>query len=183
MRNFRVFLMLWLVSGLPAWGQSSLNFATLKNDTEVFERIIDARLKQVFSNPFVISGSPQASYLQGYGVVVTFELNIHRSTIRTPFGEMVAPQQTGTARPRDAQIAQVQDIMIQCLSEHSKFIKQLNAHDQISLSARIEDRNELDPVKRRTLLVITSTRDDVELLAMQKITEEEFRGRMHILRY
>jgi hypothetical protein len=168
----------------PGWTQNRLDLVALKGDTLVFERILDERLKLGFSNPFAITDNPQAAYLQGYGVVVSFHLNINRYSIRTPFGEVQAPQEGKYSREkREEQLSRVRDIAIQCLADYSRAIKQLSAHDRISVSAHIEDRNELDPVRRRTIMIVTATRDDVDLLAMRKISEQDFRKRVTILEY
>ncbi|MFQ5739457.1 MAG: hypothetical protein ACE5JX_10645 [Acidobacteriota bacterium] len=177
------------LSGLWGHAQNSLNFATLKKDTQVFEKIVDERLKQDFSNPFAITDNPQATYLQGYGVVVSFHLNINRATIRTPWGQIAAPRKLGElstareARRVASQLGRVRAIMIQCLADFGSSIKQLGGHDRISISARIEDRNELDPLRRRTVVVVTASKDDVDLLRMNRISADKFKERVHILEY
>lgn len=179
-------------AGLTLHAQSMLDFQSLKRDTQVFEKIVDQRLKQDFTNPFAITNDPQAAYLQGYGVVVQFHLNINRASIRTPFGEVDAPQR-GAGRgvlgakpgvdPKKAQLEKVREILVECLANYAGAIKQLNAHDRISISAHIEDRNELDPVLRKTVMVVTSTRDDIDLLAMRKLSAQEFRRKVQVLEY
>ncbi len=171
------------------FSQNRLDFVTLKKDAQVFERIVDERLRQAFSDPFAIVVRPQAFYLQGYGVVVSFQLNINRGRIRTPFGEIDAP--TRYNRDEDAvdggqrrkQFQRIKEIVIDCLADYSGSIKQLGGHDRVSISAQIEDRNELNPSRRRMVLVVTTTRDDVDLLGMRRIELEEFRQRLHILEY
>ncbi len=175
------------------WGQQSLNMLSLKRDTQVFERVIDERLRQAFSSPFALTSDPHAAYLQGYGVVVSFQLNINRATIRTPFGEVEAPQiyrgANGTpasayvAGKRDEQLKRVREILIECLEDYSRAIKQLSAHDRISISAHIEDRNELDPERKRIVLVVSTSRDDVDLLTLDKISREKFLERLLVLEY
>ncbi len=181
-----------LLAGAGLQAQSMLDFQSLKRDTQVFERIVDERLKQDFSNPFAITGDPQAAYLQGYGVVVQFHLNINRARIRTPFGEIDAPQRLGGRSvlsgkpgndPKKEQLTKVREILMDCLANYAGAIKQLNAHDRISISAHIEDRNELDPVLRKTVIVVTATRDDIDLLAMRKLSNNEFRSKVQVLQY
>lgn len=184
MRQFLGMLLLPLLMTTAGWAQSGLNLSTLKGDTLVFERILDERLKLGFSNPFAITDNPQAAYLQGYGVVISFHLNINRYTVRTPFGEVQPPIEGAyTREKREEQLERVKNIAVQCLADYSAAIKQLSAHDHVSISAHVEDRNELDPVKRRTILIVTVKRDDVDLLAMRKITPKVFRERVSILEY
>ena len=176
-----VFLVAVMFEGL-GFSQARLNLTELKQDTHVFERIVDERVKLNFTNPFAITGSPQASYMQGYGVMVTFRLRIDRGKIRLPFGEIDAPNKLNKVAVKK-KIEKVRKILSDCLATHAGSIKQLGAHDRISISAHIEDRNELDPIKRRRVLVITTTKDDADLLTMRKITQDEFMKRLHVLDY
>lgn len=179
-----------LMSATAAQAQSMLDFHTLKRDTQVFEKIVDERLKQDFSDPFALTGDSQASYLQGYGVVVQFHLNINRGRIRTPFGEVDPPAREGragnsrsSADSKKQQLEKIKSILVECLANYAGAIKQLNAHDRITISAHVEDRNELDPTLRKTVLVITAARDDVDLLAMRKISDRQFRDKIQVLQY
>ena len=192
MRQFAKFVGAVCIAGLTLNAQSMLDFHSLKRDTQVFERIVDERLKQDFTNPFAITGDPQAAYLQGYGVVVQFHLNINRNRIRTPFGEIDAPPRIAGRNvlnaksgidPKKEQLGKVRGILVDCLANYAGAIKQLNAHDRISITAHIEDRNELDPVMRKTVMVVTATRDDIDLLAMRKLSTEEFRRKVQVLEY
>ena len=183
MRKTLIFLVLAAaMPAVPAFAQARLNMIELKQDAHVFEKILDERLKLNFTNPFAITASPMATYMQGYGVVVTFHLRIDRGRIRLPFGEIDAPDKLNREAVKK-QIQKVRLILSECLSTHAGSIKQLGAHDRISISAHIEDRNELDPLQRRHVLVITTTKDDADLLAMRRITDEEFLSRLHVVDY
>lgn len=171
-------------------GQKAMNMSVLKQDAQVFERILDERLRQSFSNPFAITGDPQASYLQGYGLVVSFHININRARVRTPFGERDVAGRSGSAHAgelggesKEEQLRKIRELMIDCLGQYAAAIQQLNAHDRVSLSAHVEDRNELDPARRKTVVVVTAGRDDVDLFAMRRISQSQFRQRLHILQY
>ena len=181
----RFLILYFIVFGatLPgAMGQARLNFVHLKQDGQVFEKIVDERIKLNFKDPFALAAPAQAVYLQGYGVSVAFHLRVNRSKIRLPFGEVDAPARIA-AEQIEKQVEKVEQILVECLSTNSATIGQLNAHDKIPISAHIEDRNELDPAERRKVLVVTTTKDDAELLAMRKISPQVFRERLHVLRY
>ncbi len=182
MRNTLLVFFAICVLESPALGQARLNFTDLKQDTHVFEKIVDERIKLNFTNPFAMTANSQASYMQGYGVVVTFHLRIDRAKIRLPFDEMDAPNKLNS-KEVEKKIRKVREILIECLSTHADSIKQLGAHDKISISAHIEDRNELDPIRRIRVLVVTTTKDNADLLAMRQITPGEFRERLHVLNY
>jgi len=168
-------------SGLAS-AQQSQNLALLKRDTQILERIVYEVLKQSFKNPFAITAEPKGAYLQGFGVVVSFQLNVNRAKIRTPFGDLNAPKAAGE-RSKAEQIRLVKDSMRQCLADYGQSIKQLGPHDRIAVQAHVVDRNELDPAKSTTVLVLTCTKDDVNLLATGKLSLEKFKERVHVLEY
>ncbi len=179
----RVLLAVLLVgfSGLAS-AQQSQNLALLKRDTQILERIVYEVLKQNFKNPFAITAEPRGAYLQGFGVTVSFQLNINRAKIRTPFGELNAPKTVGELSKAE-QIRLVKESMTQCLADYGQTIKQLGPHDHIAVQAHIVDRNELDPAKSTTVVVLTCTKDDVNLLATGKLTSDKFKERVHVLEY
>ena len=139
-------------------------------------------LKQNFSDPYAVTGEPKGTYLQGYGVVVSFQLNINRATLRTPFGEMDIPR-AERERSKDEQIRMVKESMIQCLAEYGSALKQLAGHDRITISAHVEDRNELDPAKKTSVLVFTAGKDDIDLYTMKRLSFDKFKERVHALQY
>ncbi len=165
-----------------AYGQKSLNQALLKREAQIFEDIVHNVLKQNFTNPFAISNAPRGTYLQGYGVVFFFHLNLNRGKIRTPFGEIDTPRRMKN-RSKGEQIRLVKETMIGCLADYGGTIKQLGRQDSISISAHLEDRSELDPTKSTTVLVLTASKIDVDLVAMRKIPLKTFKDRVHILQY
>ncbi len=176
-----------LLAASALGAQNAMDMSMLKQDTQVFERILDEKLRQSFSHPYAVTGGPQASYLQGYGLVISFHLNVNRARVRTPFGEMEVSGRTTPSdlesRSRDEQLRRVREVIVESLLQYAAAIQQLNAHDRVSISAHIEDRNELDPMRRKTVLVVTASRDDVDLVSMRRISSRQFRERVHVLEY
>jgi hypothetical protein len=165
-----------------ASAQQSHNLVLLKKDTQILERIVHEILKQNFPDPFALTAEPRGAYLQGYGVTLSFQLNINRAKIRTLFGEMTAPKSMGQ-KTKDQQLHLLKDIMIQCLADYGLTVKQLAPHDRITIQAHVQDRNELDPAKNNTVIVLTASKDDINLLATRRLTDDQFKERVHILEY
>ena len=190
-----VVLMCLLSSG-TGLAQQSLRLDLLKRDTQIFESIVRGVLKQSFADPFAVAAEPRGAYLQGYGVVFTFQITVGRTKIRTPFGDIDPRQLRGaagnqrgggksgkaTSRVRD-QLGVMKESMIQTLQDYGSTIKQLGGHDHISITAYVKDRSVLDEMKSSKVLVLTATKDDVDLVAMKKISPESFKGRVHIVEY
>lgn len=183
MRTFFIWTLLFSFApcaALSAPPQKSLNLARLKSDTRIFESVVKEVLKQHFSNPLAITAEPRATFLKGYGVVVTFQASLSRARIRTPFGEMPVGR---NVKSQQQQVKTIKEAMIQCLADYGASIKQLGPQDRISISGSLEDGGELDPAKSRTTLILTVTREDVDLYAMRKINLSHFQQRVTVTEY
>lgn len=173
-------LLVLLLSGTPTLALD-LDLELLKKNTQIFERIVGEILTQNFPNPFALTGQAEGSYVQGYGVVVSFHLNINRSRIRTPFGEI--PARTDGQPSKAEQLNLLRESMIRCLADYGSAFKQLEAQDRVSINAHVEDRNELDATKKRTIVVISTSKEDLDLYGTEKITFEQFEDRIEVLQY
>lgn len=186
MKKARIVLLLGTVLTLtPLLAQQRLNMRLLKSDTQIFEGIVRDVIKQDFTHPYALESGPLTSYLQGYGIVVSFHLNINRANIRLPFTKSGGIE-TSEQRPEgsmEKQIELVKSKMIDCLADYGSSIKQLSGHDRISISAHVEDRSELDPKKNKAVIVLTALKDEIDLLAMRKISPEDFRSKLSIVQY
>ncbi len=174
---------LWvlLLTGSTALAVPDLDLGQLKKNTQIFERIVGEILTQTFPNPFALTGQVEGSYVQGYGVVVSFHLNINRSRIRTPFGEI--PARTEGPRSNAEQLNVLRESMVRCLADYGSAFKQLEAEERISINAHVEDRNELDATKKTTIVVISTSKQDLDLLTTEKISFEQFEDRIRVLQY
>ena len=158
------------------------SLAQLKKETQIFEGVIEEILRQNFSNPYAIEGEPKAAYLQSYGVVVSFYLRINRGTIRTFFGESKNPLVSAPGS-KERQVQTVRSSMIDALADFGDTLKRLDGTDRIAICAHIEDRNELDESKNRSILVVSVKKDDIEQFSMKSITLDEFKSRTEVLQY
>lgn len=173
------------LNGASALGQLEVQkgeLSNLKKNSQIFERIIGEILRQNFDNPFAIAAEPQAAYLPGYGVALSFHLRINRGTIRGFYGEIKNPL-AGDARSKAEQLEVVRKAMLQALADYGNTIKELGSKERISICAHVEDRNELDPSRNRTDIILSAAKSDVDLYAMKKISIEEFSQRVEVVEY
>ena len=154
----------------------------LKKDARVFERIVTEVLRQNFENPFAIAADPQAAYLPGYGVVISFQLKLNRSTIRGFSGDILNPS-VSDGRTTEEQIELVRQTVIRSLADYASTLKHLRSDERVAICAHIEDRNELDPLKKRTDIVGSSTKGDIDDYVTRKINLDEFKRRVQLLEY
>jgi hypothetical protein len=175
-------LMILLFAPGAALAQQNINLTLLKRDTQIFEGIITQLLKQHFTDPFALTAEPKGVYLQGYGIAVSFHVSVNRARIRSPWDPIRNPR--APAQPtKEAQIELIKQTMIQSLADYANSIKQLGAHENITIAAHIEDRHELNPEKSRTVITMTVTKDNVNLLAMKRINLDGFKQRINVTQY
>lgn len=158
----------------------SLDMDQLKRDTQVFEGIVSSVLRQNFEF-FEIDAEPKAAYLDGFGIAVDFRLKVNRSSIRTPFGER--PTGQSEARTLRQHIQTVRASMVRILAEYGASIKQLEPDQRIAITAHIQDRKVIDPVEASTVLVLSASVEDVELVSQRKLSLGGFGQRVTITEY
>ena len=178
-------LAFFLFTGVSGYAQElpgTESLAQLKKESRIFESIIEEVLKQHFNHPFAIAGKPKATYLENYGVSVTFHLRINRGTIRT-FSEEVRNPLVNAPGSRKGQVKTVKTAMIDTLADFGGTLKKLLSQDRIAICAHVEDRNELDTSNNMSIVVVNVKKGDIEQFATKAITLEEFKQRVEVLEY
>ncbi len=178
-RQSILFLVLSL-AGTTVSSAADLDLMVLKKNTQVFEGIVHQILKHNFPSPFALTAEPEGSYLEGYGVVFFFHLNINRQGIRTPFGLIPSNEEK---RSKEEQLKILKDSMIRCLADHGNTFKQLSGQQRISINAHVEDRNELDSASKTTVVVISTSKENVDLFTTEKMSFEKFKEQTSVIEY
>jgi hypothetical protein len=154
----------------------------IKRDSRVFENIIGEVLRESFDNPFAIAAEPRAAFLQGYGLNVTFHLKINRGTIRGPWGEINNPW-TKQSQSKEEQVKGIKESMIQALADYGNTVKHLDPSHRITVCAHIEDLNELDKSKSRTVLILSVRKRDIVQYVTSRMNLEKFKKSVQVLEY
>ena len=118
----------------------------------------------------------------GYGVTVVFHLKINRGTVRTFYGAMKSTHLKGRAN-KEKQLELVRTAILETLTNFASTLKSLDSRERIALCAHIEDRNEIDTSNNRSIIVFSVEKNDVELLATEKIGLDDFKKRVQQLEY
>ena len=177
----RSILSVLLLASTTALAAGNPDLPLLKRNTRIFEGIVNEILKQNFPNPFALTREAEGAYLQDYGVVITFHLNINRAAIRTPFG--LIPARTDETRSKAEQLRILRDSMARCLGDYGATFKQLAGEELISISAHVEDRNELDSTKNITVVILSATKADVDSFTKGQISFEQFEEKVRVVEY
>ncbi len=165
----------------PADGEKIMQ---VKRDTALFSKIVGEVLKQSFDNPFALSEEPQGSYLEGYGVSISFLLRINRGSIRGIYGEVMYPEKSRNAgMSKEEQLELVKKITSRTIIDYGGTIRGLADNEHVSISAHIEDRNEWDPARKMTIIVISGTKKKINEMAQANLSDEERLRQLHTLEY
>lgn len=172
------------ISGVFGFAQNSEDetLKQIKRDSRVFENIINEVLRENFDNPFAIAAEPRAAFLKGYGLTVTFQVKVNRGSIRGPWGEIDNPW-TKQSTTKEDQISVIKKTMIQALADYGNTVKYLTRGDRITICAHIEDLNELDKTKARTVLLLSALRSNIQKYVTTQLTFEQFSQTLDILEY
>ncbi|MFB3068161.1 MAG: hypothetical protein ACE1ZI_02725, partial [Acidobacteriota bacterium] len=93
------------------------------------------------------------------------------------------PARTEEQLSKAEQLRVLKDAMVRGLADYGAAFKQLTPQNRLSISAHVEDRNELDSTKKTTVVVISTFKEDLDLLTTEKISFEQFKQRISILEY
>ncbi|MBI1747596.1 MAG: hypothetical protein HYR55_13555 [Acidobacteria bacterium] len=136
--------------------------SVMKKDILLFEKILDVKLSHIPNAMLAVVDRTKGVYLKGYGIVLTFLVNINRVVITTPFGERpVGKRQTAEEKRR--RIHEIREMLIQALKDNPGSFKQLTPSDAVVIVAHFEDSNELDDAKRHKTIVLKVFKRDLDV--------------------
>ncbi|GAB4232822.1 MAG: hypothetical protein Kow00109_05430 [Acidobacteriota bacterium] len=155
----------------------------IQRDSRVFEKIVAELLRQNFQNPFSIAAEPRSTYLPRYGLVLSFHLKLNRAVL-PGLGAGTERRPGGSGGDSiDRELAKVRDLMLRSLGEYGGTLKHLADGEWVSLCAYVEDRSQLDPVRRRHDLAVSVQRRWIDEYARGLISWEGFVERAEVLEY
>ncbi len=192
MRAFVTFLVAGFLNG-PLAAQASrppqesseikVDYAATRREIRNFEAVLTNVINSTFnSSSFALVQEPKGVYLQGYGVTVSFLINIHRAVLRTPFGDIRQGVDV-TPELKKRRIADLKDKLIKALLDNGDNLRQLKKDDFVTIVAFIEDRNFPDEPSENKTLVLSVLKKDLDELAHKDDRRAEFIQRMRIVEY
>ena len=156
----------------------------VKRDTELFSKILGEVLKHSFENPFAMGADPQGSYLEGYGISISFLLRINRGSIRGIYGEPRYRQNNrNDGLTKKEKLELVKKITSRTLVDYGGTIRGLNDVERISICAHIEDRNEWDSDKKMTVIVVSGSREEIIEMSKADLSDDDLLRQLNTLEY
>ncbi len=159
-----------------------IDYGIMQQDILKFELVVNEVVNGTFSSdPIVVVQKPKGAYLPGYGVTLSFTINIHRAVINTPFGQISRASVSPETKKR--RIEDLKEKLIRALQESGNDFRQLRKDDSISVIAFIEDRNFPDEPNENKTIVLSAFKKDLDEFGRRMDRLREFKQRMKIVEY
>jgi hypothetical protein len=162
--------------------ETKVDYGSVHRDIVSFEAVITNVVNSTFSSsPFAVVQKPKGVFIDGYGIMFSFLINIHTAVISTPFGAV----QRGGLAP-DVKLKRIEELkekLIRVMQDNSEVFRQLPKDDWITIVAYVEDRNIPDEPNANKTVVLSALRKDLDELGHRTDRLKEFRMRMKIVEY
>jgi hypothetical protein len=162
---------------------AKIDYATAQQDISRFEAAINAIISSTFpADSYAIVNRAKGAYLPGYGISLSFLINIHRGVINTPFGQVRSRAEVST----DLKIRRIEELkekLIRALQDNGDTFRQLRKDDCVTIVAFFEDRNLPDEPSANKTIVMSAYKKDLDELGHKIDRLKEFKQRMKIVEY
>lgn len=158
------------------------DYAALKRNIEVFEGILNTILAQNFPDPFTILEKPRGVYLDGYGALFSFEIDI--STVKQ--ATLFSPARATAEEEKKAfaeRLPKLKGVLQKTLADHGDSLAALSSGEQVAIAGHLFNSGVLSaPLTLKTVLVRTPKKNILDFKA-GRVTYEELKKRMEIVQY
>jgi len=191
-RRFLLNLLLLGIVTQSAWAQSvrgpqdtadfKVDYSVARREIQNVEGVIDKEISTTFSNPFALVQKTKGVYLQGYGVLFNFLVNIHRAVIETPFG-VVRRDKEINPEQKKRRIEELKEKLVRVLLDQGDNLKQVRKDESVTIVAFFEDRNFPDEENQNKTIILRAFKRDLDEMARKENRLKEFKQRMEIVEY
>ena len=184
-RAVMVGLACWL---LPLWtvrAQSPpSNLSALKGEMKVFEAVIDGTMAQTFAPPFGLLEKTKGTYLPGFGLAFSLEVNLYPMRAPNPFNStpLTKAELDEGQKAKLARIATIKESVPRLLADHAMSLRDLGSDDSVAVVVHLF---EMQPgqIKFPDQLVIETRKSDLDQFWDKKISYQELTAKMRILEF
>ena len=172
----------WLLPLRCVRAQSPPNFSALKGEMKVFEAVIDGTMAQTFAPPFGLLEKTKGTYLPGFGVAFSLEVNLYPLRTPNPFN-MTPLSKTELDKAQKVKlerIATVKESIPRLLADHAISLRDLGSDDSVAVVVHLF---EVEPgeTKFPDQLVIETKKSDLAQFWDKKISYAELIAKTKIL--
>jgi hypothetical protein len=160
-----------------------IDYSMAHEDIGKFEMVINDVINSTFgANSFAVVQRAKGAYLPGYGISLSFLINIHRAVVNTPFGQ-VRSRADITPETKKRRIEELKEKLIRALQENGDTFRQLRKDDYVTIIAFFEDRNFPDEPNENKTIVMSAFKKDLDEFGHKNDRFKEFKQRMKIVEY
>jgi hypothetical protein len=173
----------WL---LPLWSVRAQsppsNLSALKGEMKVFEAVIDGTMAQTFAPPFGLLESTKGTYLPGFGLAFSLEVNLYPTRLPNPFNMTPLSKEEieKAQKVKLERIATVKQSVPRLLADHAMSLRNLSSDDSVAVVVHLFEMQPGD-TKLPDQLVIETRKSDLNQFWDKKISYDELVGKMKIL--
>ena len=184
-RAVMVGLACWL---LPLWcvrAQSPpSNPSALKAEMKVFEAVIDGTMAQTFTSPFGVLEKTKGTYLPGFGLVFSLEVNLYPLRAPNPFN-MTPVSKAEIEQAQKARLERLAGIKVsipRLLADHGISLRDLRSSDSLAVVVHLFGAQSGD-TDFPDQLVVETKKSDLDHFWDKKISYQELTAKMMILEF
>ena len=184
-RAVMVGLACWL---LPLWSVRAQsppsNISALKAEMKVFEAVIDGTMAQTFAPPFGLLEKTQGTYLPGFGLAFSLEVNLYPLRAPNPFNlTPLSKAELDTAQKAKLErITTIKESVPRLLADQAMSLRDLSSDDSIAVVVHLFEVQSGD-TKFPDQLVIKTRKSDLDQFWDKKISYQELTAKMRILEF
>ncbi|MGO8734030.1 MAG: hypothetical protein ACLQVM_14750 [Terriglobia bacterium] len=111
------------------------NLGPLKGEMKVFEAVIDGTMSQVFAPPFGVLQKTLGTYLPGFGLAFSLEVNLRPMPIATPFNTrpLSKAELEETQKTKLERIETIKRSVPRLLADHASSLRDLASDDHVAV--------------------------------------------------
>jgi len=179
------FVLLLLLSGAGSGAQSkpaSPDYPALLKQMRVIQAVIDETMGQTFLPPFGLLKKADGTYLPGFGVVFSLEVNLYPLRVPSPFDPRpLSKDELEKSRRGEMQrIEAIKKGIPRLLADHARGLRELNPGDSVAVVVHLF-RVQLQGDQLPTQLVFQVKKSDLEDFWNQKLSFEELVSKTRVL--
>jgi len=158
------------------------NLSALKAEMKVFEAVIDGTMAQTFGPPFGLLEKTRGTYLPGFGLAFSLEVNLYPLRVPSPYNmSPVSKAELEKARQGKVQrIAIIKQSVPRLLADHAMSLRDIASDDYVAVVVHLFD---MEPAEDRFpgQLVIEARKSELDQLWDKKISYQELVAKIKIL--
>jgi len=160
----------------------SANFGALKAEMKVFEAVIDGTMSQTFAPPFGLLEKTQGTYLPGFGLAFSLEVNLYPARAPNPFNmtPLSKAEVEKAQKVKHDRIITVKESIPRLLADHAMSLRDLNPNESIAVVVHLFEVDTGES-KFPEQIIIETRKSDLNEFWDKKISYRDLLGKMKVL--